>query len=62
MLATIVILFISISTCAKRPSSKLGIGIDFAFPQSNFGSNANYAVGPSAFYFYLEALGLTQQN
>ena len=56
----IVILFISISNYAQRPSSKLGIGVDFAFPQSNFGSNANYGVGSSD--FYLEALILTQQN
>jgi hypothetical protein len=50
ILATIVILFISIATYAQRPSSKLGIGVDFAFPQSNFGSNANYGVGPSILF------------
>jgi hypothetical protein len=48
--ATIVFLLISITSYAQRPSSKLGIGIDFAFPQSNFGSNANYGVGPSILF------------
>jgi hypothetical protein len=45
--ATIIILFISIAANAQRSNSKLGIGLDFAFPQNNFGSNANYGVGPS---------------
>jgi opacity protein-like surface antigen len=49
-IATIIILLISISTFAQRPSSKLGIGIDFALPQSNFGSNANFGVGPSILF------------
>jgi len=53
-------LSISISTYAQWPSSKLGTGVDFAVSKSNFGSNANYGLGPSA--FYLEALILTQQN
>jgi hypothetical protein len=47
ILATVIILILSISTYAQRPGSKIGIAIDFAFPQNNFGSNANYGVGPS---------------
>jgi hypothetical protein len=43
-------MFMSSQIYAQRPDSKLGLGIDFAFPQSNFGSNANYGVGPSLLF------------
>jgi hypothetical protein len=43
-------MFMSSQIYAQRLDSKLGLGIDFAFPQSNFGSNANYGVGPSLLF------------
>ncbi|MEJ7558750.1 MAG: outer membrane beta-barrel protein [Pedobacter sp.] len=48
--ATIIIILIATSTYAQRPTSKIGIGLDFAFPLGNFGSNVNYGVGPSALF------------
>ncbi|MFP5081079.1 outer membrane beta-barrel protein [Pedobacter sp. JCM 36344] len=48
--ATIILILVSSSIYAQLSSSKLGIGIDFAFPQSNFGSNVNYGVGPSILF------------
>ena len=48
--AIVIALLFSTSTYAQRASSKLGIGIDFAFPQGDFGSNVNYGVGPSVLF------------
>lgn len=42
--------FASSNSYAQRSGAKLGIGIDFAFPQSNFATNANYGVGPSLLF------------
>ena len=44
------IIFTPGDSFGQRSESKLGIGIDFAFPQSNFGTNANYGVGPSLLF------------
>lgn len=38
------------SVHAQKAGPSFGLGVDFAFPQSNFGNNANYGVGPSILF------------
>ncbi|MGY4384596.1 opacity protein-like surface antigen [Pedobacter sp. UYP24] len=40
----------SFAAQAQKSGPVLGIGFDFAFPQSNFGNHANYGTGPSIVY------------